>query len=145
MRLALLLVLVSAPSSPVQAHGLHYDVTAGEVITIHFTYADALHVAFENYEVYRPGEETPFQVGRTDALGRLVFIPDRKGQWRVRVFTADGHGADLTVAAEAAGQTVVAGRSLFERYLHLAVGIAIILGLFGILKLFVRKSPGGPE
>jgi nickel transport protein len=83
-------------------------------------------------------------VGRTDALGRLVFVPDRPGLWRVRVFSEDGHGADFTVETGPMGQVVTAERSLFDRYLRLIVGVAVILGLFGALRLYVSKSARRP-
>ena len=129
--------------APAVAHELLRNVTAGEAIVIRFYYADETAFSYESYEVFREGDDIPFQVGRTDALGQLVFVPDRTGSWRVRVFSEDGHGADFTVEAGAPGQVEAVEKSPFDRYTRLIVGIAVILGLFGVLRLYILRSARG--
>jgi hypothetical protein len=57
------------------AHDLQHEIGEGEAVSVRLFYADGSDFAFESYEVYRAGEEVPFQVGRTDLLGRVVFLP----------------------------------------------------------------------
>jgi hypothetical protein len=81
------------------------------------------------------------QVGRTDRNGRIVFVPDRPGTWRVRAFSEDGHGVDETVAVDA-----VAGPrrgSPADRTSRIIAGLGIILGLFGGIALFYRRRGAG--
>jgi nickel transport protein len=122
------------------AHDLQHSIEEDAAVTVKLFFADGNEFSFESYEVYRAGEETPFQVGRTDARGRVVFVPDRAGTWRVKAFSEDGHGADLSLTTGAQGAIESAERSLFERYSRLVVGVSIIFGIFGLVGLFARKK-----
>jgi nickel transport protein len=122
------------------AHDLRHSIEEGVAVTVKLFFADGNEFSFESYEVYREGEEIPFQVGRTDALGRVVFRPDRAGTWRVKAFSQDGHGADLSLTTSAQGGFESADRSLFERHSRLLVGVSIIFGIFGLVSLFARRK-----
>ncbi|MCU0299967.1 MAG: DUF4198 domain-containing protein [Candidatus Nanopelagicales bacterium] len=121
------------------AHALSHTAQSGSAVIVELRYGDGSPFSYESAEVYRPGEAVPFLAGRTDANGRLAFVPDRAGDWRVRAFSEDGHGGDFTVpaagdpgtAAPAAGLGTVGG---------LAVGLSILFGLFGLWSLFLRKK-----
>lgn len=106
---------------------------------IELRYPDGSPFAFEAYEVHRGEEKAPHQVGRTDAAGRIAFLPDGPAHWRVRAFSEDGHGLDVRVESTEAGVVEAAGSSAYDRFTRIAVGVAVILGLFGILKLFVKR------
>jgi nickel transport protein len=136
-----LLICVWLPSQ-VLAHDLQHSVDEAEAVYVRFFSADGHDFDFESYEVYRGGEEAPFQVGRTDARGRLVFLPDRAGAWRVRVFSEDGHGADFSLSTDARGGVEKAGESLLERYPRIVVGVSIIFGIFGVIALLTRGKSG---
>ena len=127
----------------VGAHELRHSVTKSDAVIIELFYADGTPFDFQQYEVYRDGEDLPFQVGRTDALGRVVFVPDQAGTWRLRAFSEDGHGADFTfetgVQTDAGGTAIRSDQPLIRRYTMIIVGVAIIMGAFGILSLFVKR------
>lgn len=137
MGTALLLCLWS-PGRAV-AHEIHYSIGNGTAVSVRLFFADDNELSFESYEIYRAEEEIPFQVGRTDAHGRLVFLPDRAGVWRVKVFTEDGHGADFSLTTGPQGGVESAERPFFERYSRVLVGVAILFGLFGSVSLFTRR------
>ena len=122
------------------AHDLRHSIEEGAAVTVKLFSADGNEFSFESYEVYYEGEEIPFQVGRTDAHGRVVFLPDRAGTWRVKAFSEDGHGADLSLTTGAQGAIESADRSLFERHSRLVVGVSIIFGIFGLVSLFARRK-----
>jgi nickel transport protein len=127
---------------PAHAHDLQHSVEGAPAIVIKLFYLDNHPFAFEAYEIYREGEKLPYQVGRTDSQGRIAFLPDRAGAWRVKAFSEDGHGLDFKLATDAAAALSGSEKPAFERYSRVAVGVAIILGLFGLLSLFVkRKNP----
>jgi nickel transport protein len=69
-----------------------------------------------------------------------VFRPDRAGTWRVKAFSEDGHGADLSLTTGAQGGIESADRSLFERHSRLVVGVSIIFGIFGLVSLYARRK-----
>ena len=138
MRPALALVGLLAVA-PAPAHQLTHAVQTGTAVVVELRYGDGSPFGYEAAEVFRPGESVPFLAGRTDANGRLAFVPDRGGEWRVRAFSEDGHGADLTVAAGAGG---VAAPAVDDPGVlgRLAVGLSLLFGAFGLWSLFGRKK-----
>jgi nickel transport protein len=136
--LALALGLAAA-AGPVAAHEVLHQITRGEAVVVALEYADGSPFAYEQYELLPPGERIPFQTGRTDAAGRVVFLPDRPGDWRLRASSEDGHGAELTVAVDAVGAAAAKPRSLWERASKLVTGIALLFGVFGLFTLFARR------
>ena len=127
---------------PVQAaaHDQQHSIREGTAVSVKLFFADGSKFDFESYEVYRAGDEIPFQVGRTDAQGRVVFLPDRAGTWRIKAFSEDGHGADFSFTTGAKGAVRDANRPFLERHLRIIVGASLIFGVFGLLNLFARKK-----
>jgi nickel transport protein len=129
-------------------HAMLHEVGSAEALIVRLAYPGADRPAFEAYEVHAPGSETPFQVGRSNALGELSFRPDRPGTWRVRVYTEDGHGTvvDLEVD-EAGGLAPAVGGHAHEHDLGQRVfaGLGYLLGAFGLLALWrARRARPGP-
>jgi nickel transport protein len=120
------------------AHSLSHTAQSGSAVIVELRYADGSPFSYESAEVFRPAESIPFLAGRTDANGRLAFVPDRAGEWRVRAFSEDGHGGDFTVSAGGDG-TAPAGRVPLGALERVAVGVALLFGIFGIWSLFLRK------
>jgi nickel transport protein len=125
---------------PALAHDLQYSVSGGQAVVVKLFFVDDTPFNFEGYEIYRAGEKLPYQVGRTDSRGRIAFLPDRAGTWRVKAFSEDGHGLDFTLKTDAAARVEASDKPAYERYGRVVVGIAVILGLFGFLSLYVRKK-----
>jgi len=134
--------------SLVEAHEVHHRIAAAETVVITLTYANGKAFADEKYALYPAGEETPRQVGNTDAQGRIAFVPDTVQQWRVQAASADGHGINLeftapvVVAPTADTETAPpAGTETAPRWLLAGFGLSLIFGLFGLAQLFLRKKP----
>ena len=120
------------------AHELNLVAQETRATRLTLTYPDGSAFAHESYELYDSNGELPVQVGRTDARGRIVFIPDTAGEWRVKAFSEDGHGIDrrFTITSAVTGQA-----SLFtgvNQWYALVSGLAVLFGLFGIYQLFFR-------
>lgn len=122
------------------AHDLQYTVTGGQAVVVRLFYLDNSPFTFEAYEIYRDGDKLPYQVGRTDGQGRIAFLPDKAGDWRVRALSEDGHGLDFKLRTDAGAGLVDSEKPAIERYGRIAVGVAIILGLFGTLSLYVKRT-----
>jgi len=133
------LIICAWLPGPVLGHDLQYSVDQGEAVYVKLFFADGRDFAFEAYEIYRAGEEIPFQVGRTDTRGRLVFLPDGAGKWRVKAFSEDGHGVDISVVTDTEGGIESAAKPLFERYSRIITGVAFIFGIFGLFSLLARR------
>jgi nickel transport protein len=149
MKHALLLTALFclATASAASAHELIQTVTRGNAVVIELKYADNSAFSYEQFEVYRKGEETPFQKGRTDALGRIVFLPDRAATWRVRAFSEDGHGTDFTIDAgpadAAESQAGSPGPSqAADRSMKVVFGVIVILLVFLIALRVIRRRAG---
>jgi len=136
---ALLALPAALLAGALHAHALSHSAQPGRAVIVELRYGDGSPFSYESTEIYRPGETVPFLAGRTDANGRLAFVPDRGGDWRVRAFSEDGHGGDFTVAAvsEGGASAPSAGLGTFG---GLAVGVSVLFGLFGLWSLFLRKK-----
>lgn len=129
-------------SGAVTAHEVVLDMTMTPAAVLQLRYADGQPFAFEAYELYPGTADMPAQVGRTDAQGRLAFLPDGQADWRLKAFAADGHGLDrrLHIAptgATAAASTAEAGLDHFARVI---LGLALILGGFGLYQRYRSKQ-----
>ena len=127
-------------SASVVAHDLQYRVTGGEAVVVRLFYGDDRPFSFEGYEIYRDGEALPYQVGRTDGRGRIAFLPDRAASWRVKAISEDGHGLDFKLNTDAAARLSGAEKPFYERYARVIVGVALILGVFGALSLYLKRK-----
>lgn len=124
------------------AHEVHHVVAATNAVSISLTYADGSAFAYEKYELYPDGKEVPVQVGNTDAAGRVTFIPGETKNWRIKAYSADGHGVDLRFESPAlqAGPAATADAGPGRATLAL-LGLGLILAAFGAYQLFLgRKS-----
>ncbi len=135
----LLCLLLSAGVA--SAHEVKVEQTTSPAAVIRLAYADGQAFAFEAYELYLAGKETPAQVGRTDAEGRVVFLPGQIGEWRLKAFSADGHGVDrrLTVAPMGAAPVSPTIDSP-ARWSLLLAGLGTIFGIFGLIQFMQRKK-----
>lgn len=129
---------------PAVAHEVGVSQSGAPAAVLTLRYADGQPFAYEAYELYRPDGGVPLQVGRTDAQGRVVFVADGRPVWRLKAYSADGHGVDREIrvdaaalAAPAPGNAVAAG---VPRGWLLAAGCGVIFGLFGLFQLFITRG-----
>ncbi len=122
------------------SHELKLESRRQGATVVRLTYADGQPFAFEAYELYVWGKDVPAQVGRTTSQGEVVFLPGGQTEWRLKAYSADGHGVDqvLEVSADSAGATPRVAADL-PRPLLWACGLGIVFGLFGLLQLVVRR------
>lgn len=90
-----------------QAHALSHKVhNEGGATVLSMAYTDGSVPRFSNIRIFSPDDsKQPFQIGRSDDVGRFAFLPTMPGTWRVMFEDdgEDGHKADFTVDV-AAGQ-----------------------------------------
>ena len=130
------------------AHALLHERIEADAVVLKLSFPGGDAPLFESYEIYAPGNETPFQTGRVNAVGELSFNPDRPGEWQVKVFTADGHGTVVQVAVDAAGGAATVSATQ-DAHSHgyagrVLAGLGYLLGLFGIWALWRgRRAAAG--
>jgi nickel transport protein len=132
------------PGVPAVAHEVHHTVETAAAIAVRLTYADGKPFTFEAFEAYPDGKDVPAQVGRTDEQGRAVFVAGDVKRWRVKAFSADGHGVDLRfdapVVATPQGSASAATGNDPNRASLLLFGFSLLLGGFGIYQLWLRNK-----
>ncbi len=135
--LAILLALWAGAAG---AHEVHHAIATTNAVSISLSYADGSPFAYEKYELYAEGKEVPVQVGNTDATGCAVFIPGETRKWRIKTYSADGHGVDLRFESPALQASPAATADAGPGRTTLALfGLGLILAVFGTYQLFWRK------
>jgi len=80
------------------AHQIQVEIKKEKAVVIRLFYPDGTAFSYEKFEIYSPRDnKIPFQVGRTDKLGRIVFIPNEIGKWKVKAISQDGHGINKEI------------------------------------------------
>lgn len=122
------LLLLTAPVA--WAHGTHGTYTVGEAVIVTFSGHEEGDAAGWAYTVVAP-DGSDFARGMCDGLGRAVFAPDRQGQWKVRVYSPDGHGGEVLVDVDmdlsVDPDVPVTGRVVWWKWLAvIAVALALV-------------------
>ena len=138
-------------TAPAWAHTIDYQVDSAKALVITVRFSDDEPASFSEYEVLPPPkagsqskEILPFQTGRSDQLGRVVFAPDRAGKWTIKVKADSQHGLHGKVVEVEVGTDMVVlnyNRPVVARSTRLLVGVSLLLGVFGLLSLFKRRAP----
>ena len=123
-----------------QAHEVHHHIVAAQVVVVTLTYANGEPFAYEKYALTPMGQETPQQVGNTDAKGRIAFVAGATEKWRLQASSADGHGLNLDFSAPAIQTKEAAQEPAVPRWLLGGFGLSLIFGLFGLVQLFGRNN-----
>ncbi len=157
-----LLLLSPLLSTNLLAHEVRATVdTSPAALAIRVEYGDGEPFSYERYEIYPPpasddetkngasktGEEPPpFQTGRTDANGQILFLPDRPGTWTIRYMSEDGHGGETVVEVSPSRTASLRGVPLYLRFSRVITGIGFFLGIGGAFSLYgcykKRKNTG---
>lgn len=126
-------------AAALQAHEVHPQISSSPATVIQLSYANGQPFAFEAYELYPGQGELPAQVGRTDAQGRVVFLPGEQSDWRLKAFSADGHGVDQRLQLDKPGSPITASAPETDRLSRILLGLALILAGFGTYQLLLRR------
>lgn len=126
-------------AAPCAAHEVQHTIKTAGAVTVRLAYTDGKPFAYEAYELYPAGKDIPAQVGRTDAHGRIVFIPGTNSSWRLKVFSADGHGADLRFESPAVTAPSAPADDGPTRSSLILFGLSLLLAGFGLIQFLIRK------
>lgn len=127
-------------SSLALGHRMDHEIATAQAQVLSLSHPFGQQPVFEPYQIFAPDSEVAFQNGRTDALGRISFLPDRPGRWRVVVTTEDGHGLEVRVRVdEALAVTAVEGPAR-NRLVNILAGVGYLLGLAGLLILWRTRT-----
>ncbi len=135
-------------TSAAWAHTVEHDVSRREAVVV-TTRLGEEEASYAEYEVYAPGQsadqDNPAQMGRTDAHGRLCFLPDQPGEWTVKV-KADSqhgvHGFEAKIQVDEKGVVKALSQPLVATHTRLLIGVSLLFGVFGLLSM-ARGSRSG--
>jgi nickel transport protein len=139
MTRALLFALALLSGAPALSHELQHAIAPATAVEVRLAYADGKPFAYETYELYPQGSEVPAQVGKTDAQGRVLFVPGEGVRWRLRAFSADGHGADFAFDAPALA-AAPAPAPASDRSARILFGLSALLAAFAAFQFFARRK-----
>jgi len=129
-------------ASGVEAHTIHYRVE-NKGISVRLFYSPEDPVNYSQYEVFGPGDKIPHQKGRTDRNGVVSFLPDRPGTWLVKVWGESDHGYHGTQIKVKVDENLFLEsfkKPLVATHTKILVGMAFILGIFGIWGLLKMRK-----
>jgi nickel transport protein len=102
--------------------------------------------------IYAPGDEQPWQTGRTDKTGVFAFVPDKEGTWTFQVDDQQGHieRSSIIVSKEffaGRNETIVSSHlgsgvtwALLPMFYKTIIGLSIIFGVTGIFYGYRSKQ-----
>lgn len=145
MRLLLpaLLALLALAATLAHGHEVREQVRQTTATLVQLAYADDAPFSFERYELFAEGQERPVYSGRTDAQGRIVFLPDGQPRWRLRSFSSDGHGVDLRFEVQSGPVAATVAAPDSARPQRFALGLAAIAALYALLRWRMRRRRAG--
>jgi nickel transport protein len=130
-------------AGPAAGHGAFVDVTEIQAVAVDARYDTDEPMTEAQVSVFAPDDPAePWRVGRTDAAGQFVFVPDeRAGRWAIQVRQA-GHGAigyvEVGVAARITPTgPAKAGLDPLQRWLMVA---SVVWGCIGTALYFRRTA-----
>jgi nickel transport protein len=132
-----------------EAHGLKTESGSAKAAVLTVEYENGIPFSYEQYEIFSPGadqeNQAPFQVGRTDANGRIIFTPDKSGTWTVKYTSDDGHGGKTEIMIDDSDVMAKKNKSIFERLEKMLSAAGFIVGLTGIGSLIYTRKKNKEE
>jgi nickel transport protein len=130
------------------AHTIDYQIVSGRAVVVTIRLGDEEPASYSEFELFAPSESQPFQVGRSDGLGRVVFAPHRSGTWRLKI-KADSshglHGASIDIQVNENQLVTDYSRPLVARHTRLLVAVGLLSGIFGAMALWKKPRPKAKE
>lgn len=144
-------MIIGAPGL-VHAHGAGYGIdNESRVVAVRFLYSGGLPMSYAQIKVFGPGDEEnqEFQNGRSDALGRFAFVPDRIGIWRIDANDGMGHAvfAEVEVPDDDSNPLAVSGQGAQgDCFLWKSIsGISLIALLFWGIHICLGRRRSSKE
>jgi nickel transport protein len=122
------------------SHGVGLEIEQQEASVIYLHHTDDTPLIAADYELRVAGASAPYQSGKTDVSGRVVFIPGDFREWRLRVFSEDGHGIDTTFELPSGTLSHSRADHTDSDITKLVLGFGILLSGFGIMMLFTKSN-----
>ncbi len=136
---ALLLPLLAVTWA--EAHSVEYQVE-NRGISARFFFLPNDPASYSAYEIFGPGDNIPYQKGRTDKNGVVAFLPDRPGTWHIKM-TAEsehgGHASSVDIHVKEGLLMDSFSKPLVAAHTKLFVGLGVVLSVCGLGALWTAR------
>lgn len=132
-----IIIFTAGLNCPAFSHSVHYQVE-NKGVSVRVFYAEDDPASYSSYEIFGPKDNIPHQKGRTDRNGFVSFLPDRKGEWIIKVYGESEHGmhgAQIEVDVNENLFMDSFKKPLVAQYTKAFVGISFLLAFFGLWAL----------
>jgi len=137
-----MLLLSLLAVSGAEAHSVEYQVE-NRGISARFFFLPNDPASYSGYEIFAPGDQIPYQKGRSDKNGVVSFLPDRPGKWTIKL-TAEsehgGHAANVEIHIKEGLLMESFSKPLVATYTKLFIGAGLLLSMFGIWALWAARK-----
>ena len=126
------------------AHGVGYVKSKFEAIPLEFFYSTGERMSYCEFKTFSPNDNKfAYQSGRTDENGRVAFVADTPGIWRVIVKDGEGHQctAEIDIKTLSENQTQYNSQNInekvitpFELAIRAILGVSLIFNVCLFLK-----------
>ncbi|MEN3044618.1 MAG: hypothetical protein ABDH37_05315 [Candidatus Hydrothermales bacterium] len=111
------------------SHGIGYEFFENAK-GLRFFYEDKTPLSLAEYKIYSPDGKI-FSEGKLDRNGRVLFLPNKKGKWKIEIDDGMGHGIVKEIMIENLEKDpFLNNRISFNS--KLVLGLSIILMCSGI-------------
>ena len=144
-----LLILFCMNENPCFAHGVGYRESSLKSLTLEFFYSTGEKMSYCEAKIFSPRDSKfAAQSSRTDEQGRVAFIPDSVGEWRIIVNDGQGHQceAKINITEEfLKNQNKIADIKQnhennspvgFELFIRALLGVSLIFNLAFLIKKY---------
>ena len=142
----LIFLFVLMNENPGYAHGVGYREISIKAVPLEFFYSTGEKMSYCETKIFSP-KDSKFaaQTSRTDEQGRISFIPDSTGEWRVIVNDGQGHQceAKINVTEEFLKNNISIEQNHvtdspegFELFIRALLGVSLIFNLAFLIKKY---------
>ena len=144
-----LLILFCMNENPCFAHGVGYRESSLKSVPLEFFYSTGEKMSYCEAKIFSPRDSKfAAQSSRTDEQGRVAFIPDSVGEWRIIVNDGQGHQceAKINITEEfLKNQNKIADIKQnhennspvgFELFIRALLGVSLIFNLAFLIKKY---------
>ncbi|MCS7231337.1 MAG: hypothetical protein RMJ67_04280 [Elusimicrobiota bacterium] len=121
------------------SHKVNYSLIQGG-IGFRFFYENNQPVSYADVEIFSPDEKNiPYQTATTDKNGCFLFLPDKKGKWKIVLNDGLGHGLVKEIEIKEDFSFKEEKQKEFSLLQKIIVGISIIWGITGVVFYIFAK------
>ena len=141
---ALIALIIFSLNNFSYAPGTGWREVDVKTFTLEFLYSDGELMSYCEAKIYSPlDDKIAFQTMRTDELGRVAFVPNQQGQWRVIVSDNQGHRAEAKINVTQNLNNNLNNNNLISQqdiYIRAVLGVRLLFNIAAIILLRRRRA-----